>query len=294
MSNPSWSTPLHFKFGNSTIAWATALLLLCTFSTHAAEACAKTPASWATCDNWALQNYRGGKYFVRNNIWGQANPGGGQQCIWANSEHCWGITATHKNATGLVKGYPHIVRGWATGDGFKNANHGLGIRVTDLTKARLHWKMKAPTGGRYQALWDIYFHSKANPGGGDKAQTSLMINQRLADDGYYAGELTHCPQNNGVCPPITLGGQNFRLWIGKSEWSTGNTIQLHKLPVEGRVWGSEDMTLDLKVVIDGLRKLRLIPDDVYLTSIQAGWEIIEGGTFETLEFWTAVQDDPEQ
>jgi hypothetical protein len=31
----------------------------------------------------------------------------------------------------------------------------------------------------------------------------------------------------------------------------------------------------------------------YLTSIQAGWEIIQGGQFTTRDFWTAVQDEPD-
>jgi hypothetical protein len=38
--------------------------------------------------------------------------------------------------------------------------------------------------------------------------------------------------------------------------------------------------------------LRRVSTD-YLTSIQAGYEIVSGGSFRTDEFWTAVQDEPD-
>ncbi|MGE0188565.1 MAG: hypothetical protein AB7F79_12620 [Steroidobacteraceae bacterium] len=214
--------------------------------------------------------------------------------MWANSQSCWGVTATHSNGNGIAKGYPQAVRGWVQGNGFTTTNSAMGIKVTNLTKAHVHWSMSAPTTGRYQALWDIYLHDKANPAGSETAHTSLMINQRIADDGYYAGQLANCPQTPGQpCPTVTFGGQTFRLWVGTAGWATGNVIQLFLVPNSGPLFGSETMTLDLKAVIDGLRGLGLIPDSDYLTSIQIGWEIIEGGTFTTNKFWTALQNEPD-
>jgi hypothetical protein len=253
-------------------------------------ACSTSQAVWQSCSNWDSRTYS--KYWVRNNIWGQGSPGAGSQCMWAASESCWGVTATHSNGNGIPKGYPQAVRGWVQGDGFTVANSGMGIKVTELTKAKVHWTMDTPTSGRYMALWDIYFHSKSNPGGGETPRTSLMINQRIADDGYYAGELANCPQG-GACPTVTWGGQTFRLWVGKADWATGNTIQLFLTPTSGALFGSETMTLDLKAVIDGLRGMKLIPDTDYLTSIQIGWEIIDGGTFQTSKYWTALQNEPD-
>jgi hypothetical protein len=254
-------------------------------------ACSSSKAVWQSCSNWDARTY--GKYWVRNNIWGEGSWGAGSQCMWAVNESCWGLTATHSNGNGIPKGYPQAIRGWAQGDGFTVPNSGMGIKVTDLTKAKIHWTMDAPTGGRYMALWDIYFHSKANPAGGETPRTSLMINQRIADDGYYAGQVANCPQGGGACPTVTWGGHTFRLWVGKESWASGNTIQLFLTPTSGSLFGSETMTLDLKAVIDGLRKLGYIPDSDYLTSIQNGWEIIDGGTFQTSKYWTALQGEPD-
>ena len=51
-------------------------------------------------------------------------------------------------------------------------------------------------------------------------------------------------------------------------------------------------TMDLKSAIDDLSSDGYISaTDDYLTSIQIGWEIIEGGTFRTNDFWTALQDE---
>ncbi len=260
-------------------------------STSTPLACSTSKAVWQSCSNWDARTYD--KYWVRNNIWGQGSPGAGSQCMWAANEGCWGVTATHSNGNGIPKGYPQAVRGWAQGDGFTVPNSGMGIKVTDLKKAKVHWTMDTPTSGRYMALWDIYFHNKAAPGGGETPRTSLMINQRIADDGYYAGQLANCPQNGGSCPTVTWGGQTFRLWVGKADWATGNTIQLFLTPTNGSLFGSESMTLDLKAVIDGLRGMKLIPDTDYLTSIQIGWEIIDGGTFQTSKYWTALQNEPD-
>ena len=263
-----------------------------TVNITAALACSKNSAVWQTCNNWDAKTY--GKYWVRNNIWGQGSPGAGSQCMWASSESCWGVTATHSNGNGIPKGYPQTVRGWVQGNGFTVPNSGMGIKVTDLTKAKVHWTMSAPTGGRYMALWDIYLHNKANPAGGDTPRTSLMINQRIADDGYYAGEVANCPQTPGnPCPTVTWGGQTFKLWVGKADWASGNVIQLFLTPTSGPLFGSESMTLDLKAVIDGLRGMGYIPNDDYLTSIQIGWEIVDGGEFQVTKYWTALQDEPD-
>jgi hypothetical protein len=257
------------------------------------QVCSPQEPAWETCANWDAREFHDGSHFVRNNIWGEQSEGAGKQCLWAQSESCWGVLAKHRNGSGTPKGYPQAVQGWVTGNGFVSSRKRLGIPVKKLTHAKVHWKMDAPESGRYMALWDIYFHTKSNPDGDDKPHTSLMINQRIADDGYYATELLHCPQNNAPCPEVTFDNHTFKLWVGQADWATGNVIQLFLVPTSARLFGSEDLTLDLKAVIDGLRRSGLVPDSDYLTSIQIGWEIVEGGNFTTLEHWTALQDEAE-
>jgi hypothetical protein len=81
--------------------------------------------------------------------------------------------------------------------------------------------------------------------------------------------------------------------VGEADWATDHVIQLFLTPTSGSLFGAESMTLDLKAVIDGLRGMGYIPNDDYLTSIQIGWEIIEGGEFQTTKFWTALQNEAE-
>lgn len=243
---------------------------------------------WSTSSNWAFQTFDGGKYYYRNNIWNSGDSGAGSQSVWAQSSRCWGAIANHANNSGMVKSYPQFVRGWAVGDGFKSEapNHGLGIRVDQLQQATIHWSMQTPTsGGRFMALWDIYFHDKPNPGG-EKAQTSLMIFQRILDDGsLYSGLVP-------TMPVLTIDGMSFGYEVGTAFWATGKVLVLHMLPRNGLNFGQDSMTLDLKKLIDALRDMGHISGtNDYLTSIQAGWEIIAGGSYTTTDYWTAIQSE---
>lgn len=271
---------------------ASATVTIAAVSASTPSACSTTAAVWQSCVNREYVAYNGGKYFVRNNFWNQGSNGAGTQCMSATSASCWGDISTASAGDNQVKGYPQSLRGWAWDDAFVSANpnwqalSGMGIKVTALTKAHVHWTMTAPTTGRWQALIDVYFHNKANPTGSDMIHTDVMINQRVVDNGYYAAVIAQgCPT------PETIAGQQFYVCVSSESWATGNVVHLYKGPINGTLMGSEDMTLDLKAVIDYLRAKGLIPDSDYLTSINAGWEVTDGGTFNTTSFWTALQNE---
>lgn len=235
-------------------------------------------------------------YYARMNAWNSGAAGFRNQKTWARNEHDWGVTSNHVN-DGQVKSYSSVVRGWASGDGFNGiANSGLGIQVSALTKARLRWAFNAPSdyGGvvgpnatnRFTALWDTYFHTMANPSGNDIPHTSLMINQYVVDgDGYYGG-LAQRGQS------VTLGGQQWQMHVFQSSWASGNTIELFPGPFNDyKILGKKDLTIDYRGVVRDLVAMGLIPNTDYLTSIQAGFEVISGGAFQTTQFWTALQNE---
>lgn len=229
-------------------------------------------------------------YVFRNNMWNPSAAGVGTQSMWYQAESCWGIDATHQDLApkGTVKGYPDMLRGWAIGRAGFQRDCGLPIQVSALTKAKIRWKMEAPTSGRTWALWDIYFHDTATPGAG-VATMNLMIQQRIVDsDGWMQ-------QDSGTWPKQTLGGYTFRekLETGTTVSSSRNRVQLYIDQVSGSVLGADDMTLDLKTVIDHYVTQGSIKSTDYLTSIQAGWEIVSGGTYKTDDFWTALQNEPD-
>jgi len=253
-----------------------------------ADPACPTTRGWSTDTQYGLLQVE--RYVLRNNVWNQTAAGAGAQTLWVNSTRCWGADASHTDAApkGTVKSYVDIARGWTISTpGFANPAHGLAIRVSDLRRANIHWKMVAPTTGRTWALWDIYFHETNNPGA-DRAPMNLMIQQRIVDsDGWMQSD-------SNPWPRVMIGGYSFREKRETSTVSsTRNRVQLYVDQSAGAVLGVDSMTLDLKAVIDYYVAQGQIKATDYLTSIQAGWEIVSGGTYETKDFWTAVQDEPQ-
>jgi hypothetical protein len=247
--------------------------------------CSKDGA-WKSSDPWGQDTYDD-KYTVRNNFWNQSAAGSGNETIWAKTSRCWGVDASHTDADpkGTVKGYPDIARGWTIGNNL--GNNGLAIQVSKLKKAKIRWKMTAPTTGRTWGLWDIYFHTSENPSG-DKAPVNLMIQQRIVDsDGWMQSDSSGWTK-------VTIAGIKFREKLETSTVSsTRNRIQLYIDYGDGRVLGRDDMVFDLKAIIDHYVEGGQIKSTDWLTSIQAGWEIVSGGTYQTDDFWTALNDEPE-
>ncbi len=256
-------------------------------ATAPAPSCAGSGV-WQTSDLWASKTFE--SYFVRNNFWNNDAAGAGSQTLWAGASHCWGVNAAHSDVDpkGTVKSYPDIARGWVVGtDGYTNPNHGLAIQVSALTKAKIRWKMQAPATGRTWALWDIYFHDSASPSGA-RAPVNLMIQQRIVDSDHWMQD------DSSSWPKVSIAGYDFREFTeGASVSSTRSRVMLYVDGENGDVLGVDDMTLDLKAVIDHYVQAGKILSSDYLTSIQAGWEIVSGGAYQTDDFWTAVQDEPE-
>jgi Secretion system C-terminal sorting domain len=250
--------------------------------------------SWSSCSNYGKIDY--GKYWVRNNIWGSGSAGAGSQCTYANSEKSWKAEAQHTDpgSVGKVKGYPQCVRGWSVGDGFLIQNTGLPVQVSALTKAKGRWKISTPTSsnGYYLCLWDLYLHSSASPGTGT-ANINLQVFQYIRDyTGYYGSStFTNLPQT-------TIGGNTFRYKEGSiPQAATERVLTMFLMPYASTsapsVMGSQDATIDLKGIIDFWKNAGKIPSNYYLSSIQTGFEIIQGGSFVTQDYWTAIQNEPD-
>jgi len=255
--------------------------------------CDKSMATWTDSDDlWASNDY--GPNFLRKNFWNNKASGAGALTLWAASSSCWGVDAASDDSVnpGTVKSYPDMARGWVVGTaGFQNPNSGLPIQVKDLRKAKIRWNM-AVSGSplRHYALWDIYFHESAMPGKG-AAPVNLMIKQRVVDPSHYEQD-----KESGGADAVTQTFSGITFRENKNTGLKSGTrivVELFAMPVNGADMGVDDMTLDLKEVIDHYVADGSILTTDYLTSIQAGWEIVAGGTFVTKDFWTALQDEPE-
>ena len=210
---------------------------------------------------------------------------------------------------------------------------GMGIRVDQLTKAKVHWAFDAPTttGWRWLGLMDVYFHKTNNPSYTEFPPfVDLMIDQALMDQvlsgqsstsvnyTYYSAVAS---QNHAAAK--TLGGVKYLIYVDASgeaafHQAGGHTIHLFRTPTQytdqtGAFWGALDGRHDLKAIIDFFRQSNptddsgnplkfadgttvtspLIPDNLYLNSAQAGWEIVSGTSFTNSAFCIAMQNEPD-
>jgi hypothetical protein len=287
--------------------------------------CEQTSKSWVTGNQYEARRF--GNYFVSNDNWG-GTPG---QKTWANSERCFGVTTTATVERGSVGSYPHIVRGWMQSEGDMRGtswtrSSGMGIAVTKLKKANVHWAFTAaPTpGARWMALLDVYFHKSAAPNANEFPPfVDLMIDQALADQ--IVNTTTYYSLVAGQSHPatVTLGPNKYLVYVDNSGEASyhkpgGHTIHLFQLPTAvtdsvGPLWGASDARTSLDAIVkyfmqagpkdDDGNPLHdasgaeistpLISPDLFLNAVNAGWEIDVGTAFQTSQFWIAMQDEPD-
>jgi hypothetical protein len=240
----------------------------------------------------------GAVYYARINAWATGASGFRYQKTWVNNEHDWGVISTHIN-DGQVKSYSSVVRGWAIGEGFNGiSNSRLGVSISSLTKVNLRWAFNAPSEysglvgpgatNRVNVLWDTYFHTMPNPTGTDIPDINLMINQYDVDGDDFYGSLARSGRT------VTLGNRQWLMVVHRTIAASGNVIELFPGPfADYKVMGTTDLRFDYLGVVRDLVTMGLIPATDYLTSIQAGYEVIAGGPFQTTQLWTAVNSEPD-
>lgn len=305
--------------------------------------CQASAATWTVADTasnvFAARAF--GNYVVSNNNW--TNTRG--QTLWAVDGECWGVSTTFTDqANGNLISFPNVSRGWTQngtvmqqlstpGTQDWTTRSGMGIRVTELTKARVHWAFEVPTttGWRWLGLMDVYFHKSATPSSTEFPPfVDLMIDQSLMDQvlpGQAASSVNYTYYSavaNQNHPAVkTLGGVTYLLYVDASGEASfhqagGHTIHLFRTPTHytdrsGALWGTLDGRHDLKAIIDFFRQPNptddsghpltfadgavvtsaLITDDLHLSSAQAGWEIVSGTSFTNGTFCLAMQNEPD-
>ena len=288
-----------------------------------ASACAQGAGSYTTTGGFNFMTY--GKYTVQNDNWG-GTPG---QAFWANSAACWGVTTTSTSERYGVGSYPHVTRGWENNQTTMNqlstpgtndwtTQSGMGISVTALTKARVHWAFNAAAlPNRWEGLMDIYFHKTPTPAASMfYPQLDLMVDQAGNDQispPYYGALLisNHASQ-------VTIGGNTYMTYVDNPgqvfNQTGGHTIEMFMVPtISTAMWGSADAVTDVAAIIqfwmqsnplDDAGKpmvnaagvtitTAMITPDLYLNAINAGFEIDTGTAFATTAFCVAMQNEPD-
>jgi hypothetical protein len=296
--------------------------------------CAQNSSSYVTTGVFDWKRY--GNYVVNNDNWGYL-PG---QMLWTNSEQCWGVTTNGTTERGGVGSYPTVTRGWAVaalsslstpGTNDWTTTAGMGIAVTQLTKAKVSWAFTAPTTKtadlvdppRWMALMDIYFHKTPTPAATDWPPfLDLMINQALVDAQVGATTFFALVASASNPSTVTIGGITYLVYIdekGEDGFHKvgGHNIHLLQLPTQytnntGTIWGVQTKTVtDVGAIIayfsqssprnDAGAVLKnaagapitspLITPDLYLNAINAGWEIDVGTKFTNNTFCVSLQSE---
>jgi hypothetical protein len=228
-------------------------------------------AAWSSCTNW--EYWTTGQYLFRNNIWGSGNPGASWQCVWANSSSNWGASCGHTNNSGSVKGYPQMCVGWLSGNGFINSNRGnMGKKPSDYGTLKVYWNFTAPeySPARYFSLIDLYYHWSSNPSGSNLPSTNIQLMTHWNDpSGWFDNSGTSNMTYKGQ---KTIDGITYKAWY-KYPHPDGAASALVQVRPTSK---TKNATHNIKAIVSWLVSLGCMNSGEYQTSIQAGWELIDG------------------
>ncbi len=219
------------------------------------------------CEKFGVTSVRGGEYAIHNGVWGASTP----QCttVWETPSECgFSVEAAHDQSGPAPSAYPMIRKGWHWGDWTKNS--GLPKQVNALASARTVWTYRVPTSGRYNVSYDLWLNPNSNPptptGG-----VELMI-WTTRHSAWPAGT------RQGT---ISLEGQTWEVYKGPmSDWTYIAYVSTSNL-------GS--VNFDLKEFLVHAKSNGWVGGDWSLLSVEAGFEIWQGGRFDVDSFSALIQ-----
>ena len=211
-------------------------------------------------------------YAVQNNV----NVGGTPQCVQALAGGtCVGFTSTLTNGNLMgsnVQSYPSIIYGWQAGSfygGYRTAK-----QISSIASAPTKWTFTTPSGGSWDASYDIWFAPTAAPAtaaGG----TELMIWQN------YSGMQPAGSQSGTK----TINGATYEVWKGNV-----NTWQY--IAYRASSPNSNAVNYDLlNFFKDAVNENVGMSNSSYLLGIQSGFEVTslsKGATMSTSNFSVSV------
>lgn len=214
-----------------------------------------------------------GTYLIRNNVWNGEAIKRDQSIVVRAADKRVGfqVTGSVLSTQTVPASYPSIVRGWHWGTWTENS--GLPLKMSEIKAVPTTWITSLPKEGAYNVSFDLWIHPDPNPSS-PAGGIELMI-------WTYA-------QGQGVGPAGTGTGGTV---IGGKPWGIySGPMQNWKYVAYTMGCKAERFQMDLNDVLKDAVSRGLVPADWNLLSIQAGFEIWQGGTgLRTVEFTTEVQ-----
>jgi hypothetical protein len=234
----------------------------------------------STTNNFDRITFNG--FYINNNAWNTRSSGTDQnQKVWGNDINNWGFTANHKYGPGNqqyeVKAYPSIVFGRHYSTGSTNS---LPKRISDLGDVTTSWTF-SNTYDSGNTSYDIWFDNDVNIAN-RAAKYELMIwldykvQNPIQDNARYDA--------NGVGIPLsteTIGKVKYKIYKGNN--GAGSTVfSFLRVSKTNSVKG-----LKIKPFIDYINAKKWMGENtsnIQMTSVQAGWEVLQGGSAATTKF----------
>lgn len=213
--------------------------------------------SGSTCDRWG--QIAAGNYFAQNNVW---SPQAGSQCISLNGT-ALGITqadhALSPNAPPYTPAsYPSFVRGCH----YNRCTDTFPRQVSRIARMPSTFSIGRAS-GTWNASYDIWFDPTQRR---DGANTGLELMIWID----YSGT----PQPIGSQrASVNIAGSSWEVWISNgNENGSSPTISYRRAP------GNTSLTnFDAMQFVSDAERRGLVRSDWYVTSVQAGFEIWNGG-----------------
>jgi hypothetical protein len=204
--------------------------------------------------------------YMSNNIWNWENSGTDrEQYIWYKDINNWGVKAYttfgSNPAYSEVKSYGSIVYGSHYGKKSTNTN-GFPIQVKNIkSKFNAEWNcytQNTDNNSNWNASYDIWLDPRSNNNGANKYEIMIWT--------VYKNQY---PVGKKILDKLKVSNANYEVWQGNNGINEVLTFRL--------IGGTGYFKAPLKAFIDAAVKRKWINTNVYLTSIQAGFEICTAG-----------------
>lgn len=227
----------------------------------------------------------GASYKLNNNIWGASSSGAGSQCVWYQSSNGkWGVNASHSSGSAQdIKGYPSLVRGWiwynSSGSIWaSSSDSSYPTKVSDIKSYHSNWNVTVPNNGeKYNTSYDIWLDTNNNPN--YKAQYEIMIWLNHQGPAYNGSEFA--PVGSLIASNVSKAGHNWDVYEG---WNGSNNVFTFR-----RTTNTNSVSnINLLSLINYAKSKGFVNNNHYVLGIQAGFEIVAGGSFTTNSYTSTL------
>lgn len=237
------------KYRIRTIA---AVAILATAGTAAAVfATSAASADTVICEQYGSTTV--GNYKVQNNRWGT----NATQCINVTST---GFRITQQDGTGNLSGAPVSYPSIFLGCHYDNCSPGFTPRrVNEIASANTSISLSYPSGGTWDAAYDIWLNADSNTSGVQDTEIMVWLN--------HQGSIQPIGSQTGT---VNIAGRSWAVWTGSN--GSNNVVSYVSTGISSISFNVMDFVRDTFT-----RGSHYGNNTWYLTSIQAGFEPWIGG-----------------